>query len=308
MEAQSSGSGVIVSNDGKVLTNFHVIQQSPDSAPSESIYVALTDPNNPYLPLSQDNLFLAEVIEQNPSYDLVLLKIVAHANGTAHEQTMKFPFISIKNSASVNLMDEIFVISFPVKGGSTLTITSGKIIGRDDFEGWLKTDAMVLHGGSGGAVIDKKGKLIGIATKVLPDMQAVDTNNDGFPDMNVSIGSIGYVRPSRWFPAVNLPVEGAAPEVTVTTPIEVTGRVVASTTGNAVPHALIGLLKHGATEISQQTVLTYARADDLGNFKFVHPIPAGTYDIKIVAEGFNSMLLKDIKISKKNRYLTIKLQ
>jgi hypothetical protein len=207
-------------------------------------------------------------------------------------------------------MEKIYVLGFPLQGGSTINVNSGEITGRNDFEGWIKTNAQILHGVSGGAAVDKKGKLIGIASNVMPDVQNLDTNQDGFPDLTVNFGSIGYIRQSRCFPSVGLNVPGleiGPSTVQPSVPIEVSGRVVSQKTGENVPNALVGLLKLGAEEISQETVLTYGRCDGLGNFVFKHPVPQGTYDIKVVAQGYPSRLYKNIKIDKKNTYLKLEL-
>ena len=78
----------------------------------------------------------------------------------------------------------------------TVTISPGVVEGKDILGNWIKTDARVIHGNSGGAAVNSEGKLVGIPTKVVADEQPIDTDGDGFPDDYRRYGAVGFLRPS----------------------------------------------------------------------------------------------------------------
>ncbi len=141
------GSGVIVSADGYVLTNHHVI----DGA--EEITVALTDRRS----------FRARVIGSDPPSDLALLKIEATGLAT----------LPLGNSDEVEVGDVVLAVGNPL--GLQQSVTAGIISAKNrttglsdgSFEDFLQTDAPINQGNSGGALIDTRGQLIGINSQIL---------------------------------------------------------------------------------------------------------------------------------------------
>ncbi|MEM9982066.1 MAG: trypsin-like peptidase domain-containing protein [Bacteroidota bacterium] len=146
----SSGSGVIISPDGYVATNYHVI------AGTTNIEVILSDKRN----------YQAKIIGTAPSLDLALLKIDEEA----------LPFTKYGNSDNVQIGEWVLAIGNPFDLTSTVTagIISAKarsinIIRTSDHlqvESFLQTDAVVNPGNSGGALINLNGELIGINTAI----------------------------------------------------------------------------------------------------------------------------------------------
>lgn len=145
--ASALGSGVIVSADGYILTNYHVI----DGA--EQIKVDLTD----------DRTFDARVIGSDEPSDLALLKV----NAT------NLPTLRLGNSDNVQVGDTVLAIGNPLGVGQTVTmgIISAKGrqtgAGQGSFEDFLQTDAPINQGNSGGALVDMNGELIGINAQIL---------------------------------------------------------------------------------------------------------------------------------------------
>ena len=79
----------------------------------------------------------------NRQYDLALLRIQA---GSATAKAPSFPALELGNSQSVNLLDDLIIIGYPEKGGSSVTLSTGVVEGRDILGNWIKTDARaVLH-------------------------------------------------------------------------------------------------------------------------------------------------------------------
>lgn len=148
-----SGSGVIISEDGYIVTNNHVI----DGA--EKIEITLNDKRN----------YTAEVIGKDPTTDLALIKI----------KETELPFMAYGNSDNVKIGEWVLAVGNPFNLTSTVTagIISAKarninIIendpskGLNPIESYLQTDAAVNPGNSGGALVNGKGDLIGINSAI----------------------------------------------------------------------------------------------------------------------------------------------
>ncbi|AYD00800.1 DegQ family serine endoprotease [Neorhizobium sp. NCHU2750] len=146
-QKQSSlGSGVILSHDGLVMTNYHVIKGADD------IKIALADGRE----------FPCDVVLKDESVDLAVLRIKAKEN---------FPVLPIGNSDSAEVGDLVLAIGNPFGVGQTVTsgIVSGLArnqITDGDFGFFIQTDAAINPGNSGGALMNMKGELIGINTAI----------------------------------------------------------------------------------------------------------------------------------------------
>lgn len=138
------GSGVIISGDGYIVTNNHVVEGA------DKIEVTLND----------KHVFPAELIGRDPSTDLALIKI----NGVNH------PYIGFGNSDEVRIGEWVLAVGNPFNLTSTVTagIVSAKarninILGTQGaIESFIQTDAAVNRGNSGGALVNMNGELIGI--------------------------------------------------------------------------------------------------------------------------------------------------
>ncbi len=144
---RSLGSGVIVSADGHILTNHHVI----DGA--DQISVELSDRRS----------FEAKVIGSDAPSDLALLKI----NATG------LPVLALGDSDRVRVGDVCLAVGNPLGIGETVTAgiisAKGRATGLSDgsFEDFLQTDAAINRGNSGGALVNTRGELIGINSQIL---------------------------------------------------------------------------------------------------------------------------------------------
>ena len=144
------GSGVIVSADGSIITNAHVIDGS------EKITVTTAD----------NKEFTAKLVGIDKPSDLAVLKIEAQ----------NLPFLSLGNSDTVRVGDIVLAIGNPLGIGQSVTagIISAKgrqtglsYGGNYSFEDFLQTDAPINRGNSGGALINLQGELIGINSQIL---------------------------------------------------------------------------------------------------------------------------------------------
>ncbi|MGJ8724974.1 MAG: Do family serine endopeptidase [Roseibacillus sp.] len=149
---QGVGSGVIISADGYILTNNHVVQDRR-GGDADEILVRLSD----------DTELEAKLIGRDPKTDIAVIKVDA----------TDLPFIKVADSDEIMVGDIVFAIGNPL--GVGLTVTSGiisatersiGIYGNDGYEDFIQTDAAINQGNSGGALVDIEGRLIGINSAI----------------------------------------------------------------------------------------------------------------------------------------------
>jgi serine protease Do len=149
-EATSLGSGFIVSADGYIVTNNHVISGGEGKAPVESITVTLADRRE----------FKARVIGRDALSDMALLKIDAK----------DLPFVAFGDSKDTRVGDWAIAIGNPFGLGGTVTagIVSAlhRNIGSGQYDRYIQTDASINQGNSGGPLFDLDGKVIGVNTAI----------------------------------------------------------------------------------------------------------------------------------------------
>jgi serine protease Do len=143
---QALGSGVIVSEDGYLLTNNHVVENA------DEIKVALAD---------DKTVYDAKLIGTDPQTDIAVLKI----------EGRKLPAIVIGDSDTVEVGDTVLALGNPFGVGQTVTMGIVSAKGRAgmgivDYEDFIQTDAPINPGNSGGALVDVEGRLVGINTAI----------------------------------------------------------------------------------------------------------------------------------------------
>ena len=152
---QGNGSGVIVREDGYIITNYHVIKDAED------IRVHLSD----------GRAFWAEVVGQDPLTDLAIVRIDAEG----------LPALPLGDSRELRVGEWVVSMgnALGLQGGATATI--GIVSAKDrsvrteigDLYGLVQTDAAINHGSSGGAMVNTKGELVGINTVIIQDAQGL---------------------------------------------------------------------------------------------------------------------------------------
>jgi S1-C subfamily serine protease len=309
------GSAVVVRSDGVVVTNFHVIADlNRSDRIFDEIYFALS-PDGAATTSSASRFRLRPLIVSR-DLDLALLRIESDVEGNPVAGSMVFPTIEMGDSNSINLLDDITIIGFPEKGGSTVTVNSGMVEGKDVLANWIKTDARMIRGNSGGAAVNSEGKLVGIPTKVVTDSQPIDRDGDGFPDENRVFGMVGFLRPSHLVasmlskldqqaskPSPRRDFVGVMPSAPVVT---VRGLVRSSSDGKPLAGALIGLLPAGVEEVKEANLLTWGGTNPEGEFVLNKPVPPGRYTVKVKALGYQGYT-REIEINKESSTITIEL-
>ena len=154
-EIVNAGSGVIISENGYIVTNRHVIQINNKQL-ADKIQIKLND----------NTKYTAELISSDKKTDIAVLKI---------NSKNKLPAIKIADSDTLKIGDIIFSIGNPQNIGITTTKgiisalerNSYEILGKNSYENFIQTDASINLGNSGGALIDSWGRLIGINTAIV---------------------------------------------------------------------------------------------------------------------------------------------
>ncbi|MEI6378417.1 MAG: serine protease [Candidatus Falkowbacteria bacterium] len=175
LENLGYGSGVIIDDKGTILTNYHVAvsERDYDNKPRVMGYEICL---NEEVSQEPDCSYGASYIAGDKELDLALLKIVPLPGGKAVPALKVMP---IAEGDGVQANDEVVALGYPAIGGDNMTVTRGIISGKQDKYGkkWIKSDAMMSFGNSGGAAVNRKGELVGVTSA-------------GHSDM---LGSLGYI-------------------------------------------------------------------------------------------------------------------
>jgi S1-C subfamily serine protease len=191
LEIGWSGSGSIISADGLILTNAHVVLPDKHYDVSE-LQVALTRSEN----RPPEILYTAEVLQADPQLDIAVIQIDADLRGRPVDRdVLDLPYVPIGDSRLLRLGDALTILGYPGIGGETITLTRGEVSGfttePDQSERtYIKTSATIAGGNSGGLVANERGELIGVPTQLgyggedeFVDCRVLaDTNRDGFVD------------------------------------------------------------------------------------------------------------------------------
>ena len=143
---RSLGSGVIISGDGYIITNNHVV------GGADKVEVRLSD----------NRVFQARIIGTDPKSDVAVIKI----------DTKGLPYLPVGDSSKVRIGTFVLAIGNPFGLGQTVTLGIVSALGRSglgitDYENFIQTDAAINPGNSGGALVNMKGELVGINTSIL---------------------------------------------------------------------------------------------------------------------------------------------
>ncbi|MBP7928849.1 MAG: trypsin-like peptidase domain-containing protein [Acidimicrobiia bacterium] len=184
------GSGTVIDKTGRILTNFHVVDSIGECEYDRiGIYTIDRTDDEP------TPSYIADVAAASADLDLAVLQIVADKEGDEIDiEELDLPAIAVGDSDALELGDDLHIMGFPGIGGSTITFTNGTVSGftrqpNIDGRAWIKTDATIAGGNSGGTAVNNSGELVAIPTLAGstddPDAQTVDcrfitdTNSDG---------------------------------------------------------------------------------------------------------------------------------
>nr|WP_278254169.1 Do family serine endopeptidase [Sphingobium sp. BYY-5] len=150
-QAQSLGSGFIISADGYIVTNNHVVSAGAEGATVDSITVTLTNKEE----------YPAKLIGRDPATDLAVLKI---------EAKKPLPFVKFGDSTKARVGDWVIAIGNPFALSGTVTAGIISAVHRGTggtYDKFIQTDASINQGNSGGPMFDMRGNVIGINSQIL---------------------------------------------------------------------------------------------------------------------------------------------
>ncbi|MGZ6977408.1 MAG: FHA domain-containing protein [Acidimicrobiia bacterium] len=180
------GSGSILGN-GLILTNFHVVaaeqfqNDSGDTINCGADIHVLAGDGQSHAPSDEHPV---EVVVADPKLDLAIVRV---------KDDFPYPAVKMGNSSAVQTGDAMRILGYPGIGGGTLTVTDGIVSGFESERpvgnrAWFKTDTEIARGNSGGSAFDREGRLIGIPTQSVAD---VDCSGDSCQ----TIGNLNRIRP-----------------------------------------------------------------------------------------------------------------
>ena len=169
---RSLGSGFIISNDGYIFTNNHVVEKA------DKIVVKVSD----------EREYEAKIIGTDPKTDIALIKI---------KPRNSLPVVDIGDSDQVKVGEWVIAIGNPFGLEATVTAgivsAKGRVIGAGPYDNFIQTDASINPGNSGGPLFNMEGKVIGINTAIVAQGQGI-----GFAiPINMAKGILDDLKPKQ---------------------------------------------------------------------------------------------------------------
>jgi S1-C subfamily serine protease len=229
-----SGSGSIISPDGFILTNAHVVL-SDRFYEVKDLVVAITVAQD----APPEPRYRMQLLQVDEALDIAVGRIIADQDGNPIDPaTLNLPTVPLGNSDELNLGDTLTILGYPGIGGETITLTRGEVSGFTfdpayGNRGFIKTSATIAGGNSGGLAANSRGEIIGVPTQLgyggrdqYVDCRVLaDTNRDGLVNENDSCvptgGFINSLRPLT----LALPLIEAAQrgEININTGVQASG-------------------------------------------------------------------------------------
>lgn len=304
----SSGSGTIVSSDGSVLTNLHVIWDEAEGSPHDLFVIGRYESGDrdPMLVCAGRpgrSRWLREL-------DLALLQCDLDMNGQRFEPK-NWPTVPIGRGEPLFRGERVWVIGFPDVGGGALRVTSGQISGwisRGDRVELIRSDAGITHGNSGGTAVDESGRLIGVPTAFR------ELHLAGEPSRRV--GEVGLIRPielaapllrvarAGWEPRAGdnqVSLDPVAGEEPVDPGIIIRSRVIDSATGEPISGAVVVVFRPEVEARAidfdrlEEQALAWGKSNHGGEFTLGRGVPRGdTYTVAVMAQGYEPLTADDV--------------
>jgi serine protease Do len=153
LKTHALGSGFIISNDGLILTNNHVVEKADEIK----------------IKTLEGNEYDAKVVGRDPKTDIALIQIQAKGN-------LPKP-ANLGDSEAIRVGDWVIAVGNPFGLGNTVTAgiisAKGRVIGAGQYDDFLQTDAAINPGNSGGPLFDMKGEVVGINTAIVAQGQGI---------------------------------------------------------------------------------------------------------------------------------------
>jgi S1-C subfamily serine protease len=308
LRAKGGGSGVIVGEDGSIVTNFHVLHDHDGKLHDVFVIGRFMGPDLPPTLVCAGRPSRSKLQRE---VDLALVKCDMDLDGRAwmpatHPKHWA-PIPSARLDA-VEAGERVWVLGYPDVGGGGLTLSQGQVEGMTGEDGsigqdYVKTDASITHGNSGGPAVDDLGRLIGVATafrvKVTASGGIIETAKVGLIRPLAAASDLLAIAKAGWTPregattveleptAVDAPAEG----------IRISTDILDAANKAPVNDALLMVLRPGVakTDIDMnrldELVIAWGRSNAQGEVFLKQPVPApGTYSVMVVARGYEPLI------------------
>ena len=307
LKPRGGGSGVIVGPDGSILTNYHVIHDKDGRLHDVFVIGRFSEPDH------APQLWCAGRPGRGKlqrDLDLALIKCDMDLDGRAWVPTNGTVWATLleARSTDIRMGQRLWVLGYPDVGGGGLTLSEGQVEGFTGEDGtagkdFIKTDASITHGNSGGPVVDDRGRLVGIAaafrTRTTPSGGVVETSQVGLVRPLSTASCLLAIATVGWTPrdnhtdcelepsAVEAPAEG----------VRISSKVLDAASEAPVRDALVMILRPGvkAKQVDvnrlDDQVLSWGRSNAQGEVQLKQPVPVpGTYTVMVVAKGYEPLM------------------
>ncbi len=307
LKPRGGGSGVVVGSDGSILTNYHVIHNKDGKLHDVFVIGRFSKPDQ------APQLWCAGRPSRGKldrELDLALIKCDLDLDGRAWNPTIGIVWATLPEGriADVRMGQRLWVLGYPDVGGGGLTLSEGQVegwTGEDNTAGrdFIRTDASITHGNSGGPVVNDLGQLVGIAsafrTRTVASGAVVETSQVGLVRPLSSASCLLANAAVGWTPlegandcelqpsAVEAPAEG----------VRLSSKVLDAATEAPVADALVMILKPGvdakAVDVNRldDQVLAWGRSNTQGEVQLKQPVPVpGTYTVMVVARNYEPLI------------------
>jgi S1-C subfamily serine protease len=305
LRAVGGGSGVVVSGDGSIVTNYHVLHDKGSRLHDVFVIARqVGDRTSPQLVCAgKPSRSKFDVV-----HDLALIKCDRDLDGREWDpRSGGWVPLGKTPRRDVGLGERLWVLGYPDVGGGGITLSQGLVDGwtgeeESLAEDFIKTDASITHGNSGGPVVDDQGRVVGIATAFRIRVTATGDT--------IETAKIGLVRPwsvlaqaiadarTGWTPREgesSMEIEPDAVEVAPEGSL-ISTRVVDAANGRAVPGAMLMVMRPGirSSDVDvnrlDDQVVAWGRANADGEVHLRQPVPIpGTYTVVVVSPGYEPL-------------------
>jgi len=306
LKARGGGSGVIVGGDGSVLTNYHVIHDKDARLHDVFVIARFAAPDRAPELMCAGRPSRSKL---QPEVDLALLKCDMDLDGRTWNPASGagvWATLPEARASDVKMGQRLWVLGYPDVGGGGLTLSEGEVEGWTGVDGtsgrdFIKTDASITHGNSGGPVVDDLGRLVGIAsafrTRRTETGSVIETAQVGLvrplqaASMILAYAAAGWT-PREGHTEVELTptaVEAAAEGVRIYT------TVVDDATEAPVRDALVMVLHNGIDESSidlnrlDDQAIAWGKTNAQGEVRLKQLVPPGTYTVLVIAPGYEQL-------------------
>jgi S1-C subfamily serine protease len=308
LRAVGGGSGVIVGADGSILTNHHVLDRTEDRLHDVFVigrFVAIDQP--PRLVCAGK----PSASKLQPDVDLALLKCDTDLDGRPWAPASggpTWPALVGAPRSDLSPGQRLWVLGYPDVGGGSLTILQGLVEGFTSEDGtlgkdYIKTDAALSHGSSGGPVVDDAGDLVGVATA---QRRRIGNNGtmikDGLVRPLAAAGPLLAIVRAGWVPRegrTSVEIEPTAIDAEAEG-IRISTRVVDAANDQPIPGSLVMVLRPGVSadrvDVNRldDMVIAWGRSGTSGEVFLRQPVPApGTYTVMVVVDGYVPLIGTD---------------